>query len=363
MCCGSVRIVAFEVGAINTILFSLATVETAGASAEVSVPTRKSTPSLMINSRETRTASSALALLSRGSNSSWRPSTPPWALISGQRADQKINPVLDDQFARDAHRLVGARLAVARQQFQLAAEHPALGIDLGDGQLGALEHRRAVNRGRSGERYRKADLDRLGGARAQRQQRRHRTGGRKKTRRKHREGSSLKREDLFFACVMGRAAGHCQEPWVTQPSAAASSPRHEAALRRPAPASPRAPDNRPRHCPAAAGPPGPPPAPARLPAQTRSRRRTACGPAGSPAPTRLAPSPPAAGTRPDRARHRSRPPRLSSPRRPRRLGFATNRRDRPVWAVPAAAGRYRRQAPARPPKTARNRAALSTPSN
>jgi hypothetical protein len=67
---------------MNTILFSLATTETAGPSADVSVPTRKSTFSFRISSRETRTASSALPLVSRTSNSSLRPSTPPLALIS-----------------------------------------------------------------------------------------------------------------------------------------------------------------------------------------------------------------------------------------------------------------------------------------
>ena len=67
---------------MKTILFSLAIVETAGASAEVSVPDRKSTLFLMISSRARRTASSALALLSRDSSSSLRPSTPPFALIS-----------------------------------------------------------------------------------------------------------------------------------------------------------------------------------------------------------------------------------------------------------------------------------------
>ena len=67
---------------MKTILFSLAMVETAGPSAEVSVPDRKSTLSLRISSRETRTASSALALLSRDSSSILRPSTPPLALIS-----------------------------------------------------------------------------------------------------------------------------------------------------------------------------------------------------------------------------------------------------------------------------------------
>ena len=82
ICAASVRIVLFEVGATKTILFSLATVDTAGASAEVRVPARKSTLSLMMSSRESRTASSALALLSRDRSSSLRPSTPPLALIS-----------------------------------------------------------------------------------------------------------------------------------------------------------------------------------------------------------------------------------------------------------------------------------------
>jgi len=72
----------FAVGATKTILFSLAIVDTAGASAEVSVPDRNSTLFLMISSRASRTASSALALLSRVSNSSLRPSTPPLALMS-----------------------------------------------------------------------------------------------------------------------------------------------------------------------------------------------------------------------------------------------------------------------------------------
>src|SRR5512145_1613597 len=69
-------------GAMKTILFSLATTETAGPSAEVSVPTRKSTFSLRMSSRETRTASSALPLVSRTISSILRPSTPPLALTS-----------------------------------------------------------------------------------------------------------------------------------------------------------------------------------------------------------------------------------------------------------------------------------------
>jgi len=67
---------------MKTILFSLAIVDIAGASAEVAVPIRKSTLSLMISSRANRTASSAFALLSRSRSSSLRPRTLPFALIS-----------------------------------------------------------------------------------------------------------------------------------------------------------------------------------------------------------------------------------------------------------------------------------------
>ncbi len=67
---------------MKTILFSLATTETAGPSAEVSVPTRKSTFSLRMSSRATRTASLASALESRMTSSIFRPRTPPLALIS-----------------------------------------------------------------------------------------------------------------------------------------------------------------------------------------------------------------------------------------------------------------------------------------
>ncbi len=67
---------------MKTILFSFATTETAGPSAEVSVPTRKSTLSLRIISRATRTASLASALESRMISSTLRPSTPPLAFTS-----------------------------------------------------------------------------------------------------------------------------------------------------------------------------------------------------------------------------------------------------------------------------------------
>src|SRR2546422_3751692 len=67
---------------MKTILFSLATTETAGPSADVSVPMRKSTFSLRMSSRATRTASLASALESRIRSSIFRPRTPPLALIS-----------------------------------------------------------------------------------------------------------------------------------------------------------------------------------------------------------------------------------------------------------------------------------------
>jgi hypothetical protein len=69
-------------GAMKTILFSFATTDTAGPSADVSVPTRKSTFSLRISSRETRTASFASALESRVRSSIFRPRTPPLAFSS-----------------------------------------------------------------------------------------------------------------------------------------------------------------------------------------------------------------------------------------------------------------------------------------
>src|SRR5215468_12072864 len=59
---------------MKTILFSLATTETAGPSAEVRVPTRKSTFSLRMSSRATRTASLASALESRMVSSIFRQS-------------------------------------------------------------------------------------------------------------------------------------------------------------------------------------------------------------------------------------------------------------------------------------------------
>src|ERR1041384_5808927 len=66
---------------MKTILFSLATTETAGPSAEVSVPTRNSTLSLRMSSRAWRTASLASALESRTLSSSLRPAPPPPASL------------------------------------------------------------------------------------------------------------------------------------------------------------------------------------------------------------------------------------------------------------------------------------------
>src|SRR5262245_18690323 len=67
---------------MKTILFSFATTETAGPSAEVKVPTRKSTLSFRIISRATRTASLASAFESRTMSSIFLPSTPPFAFRS-----------------------------------------------------------------------------------------------------------------------------------------------------------------------------------------------------------------------------------------------------------------------------------------
>src|SRR5882724_1839813 len=67
---------------MKTILFSFATTDTAGPSADVSVPIRKSTLSFRISSRATRTASLASALESRTISSILRPSTPPLAFSS-----------------------------------------------------------------------------------------------------------------------------------------------------------------------------------------------------------------------------------------------------------------------------------------
>ena len=99
---------------MKTILFSFATTDTAGPSAEVSVPTRKSTLSFRMSSRATRTASLASALESR------------------------------------------------TMQLELApAEHAALGVDLVHVHLGALGGGLAEQRGRARERHGHADLDRL----------------------------------------------------------------------------------------------------------------------------------------------------------------------------------------------------------
>ena len=119
---GAVSWSVFGIGAMKTILFSFATTETAGPSAEVRVPTRKSTFSLRISSRD------------------------------------------------DPHRLVGVALGVADEQLELAAQHAALGVDLFHEHLRALG-RRARRRARGGpdSDHREADLDRLlgvGGERA-----------------------------------------------------------------------------------------------------------------------------------------------------------------------------------------------------
>ena len=78
----------------------------------------------------------------------------------GQGAGKEIDAVLDDQLACEAHCLVCVGLAVAGQQLELAAEHPAFGVDLGDRHLGALQNRNAIGRGGTRKRDRKPDFDR-----------------------------------------------------------------------------------------------------------------------------------------------------------------------------------------------------------
>jgi hypothetical protein len=96
-----------------------------------------------------------------------------------QRADEEVDVLLQDQLARDAHRLVGVAFRVARQQLELAAEYAALGVDLVDVHLGALQRRLAEQRARSRQDHREADLDRLlgVGTERQREQRRRKQGG------------------------------------------------------------------------------------------------------------------------------------------------------------------------------------------
>src|SRR5207247_3646380 len=51
-------------------------------------------------------------------------------LGGGQRADQEVHVVFQDQLARLADRFVGVGLGVAGDQLELAAEHAAPGVDL-----------------------------------------------------------------------------------------------------------------------------------------------------------------------------------------------------------------------------------------
>jgi hypothetical protein len=86
-----------------------------------------------------------------------------WRLGGGQGAGQEVDIVLDDQLAREPHRLIGAGFAVARQDFELAPEDAALGVDLGDRQLGTFQNRLAIDCGRSGHGDRESDFDRFRG--------------------------------------------------------------------------------------------------------------------------------------------------------------------------------------------------------
>ena len=118
----------------------------------------------------------------------------------GQGADQEIDVLLQDQLASHAHRLVGVRLGVAHQQFELAAEHAALGVDLVHEHLGALR-RGVAEEGRGpGERHRHPDLDgllRLGDEREREQ------GG-------HEQGEDVQHERASYRESFGPGGGAAQ---------------------------------------------------------------------------------------------------------------------------------------------------------
>ena len=67
----------------------------------------------------------------------------------GERAEQEIHVLAQDQVARDAHRLVGIAFGVADDELDFAAEHAALGVDLLDEHLRALHRRFADERART----------------------------------------------------------------------------------------------------------------------------------------------------------------------------------------------------------------------
>ena len=77
----------------------------------------------------------------------------------GERAEQEIDVVAQDQIARDAHRLVGVALGVTRDELDLAAEDAAFGVDLLDEHLRALHRRLADQRARPRQDHRIADAD------------------------------------------------------------------------------------------------------------------------------------------------------------------------------------------------------------
>ena len=78
-----------------------------------------------------------------------------------QRADQELDVLAQDQVAGDAYGLVGVALGVAHDELELAAENAALGVDLLDEHLRALERRLADQRAGTGEDDRIADPDGL----------------------------------------------------------------------------------------------------------------------------------------------------------------------------------------------------------
>jgi hypothetical protein len=93
-------------------------------------------------------------------------------LRRGERAEQEVDVLAQDEIARDPHRLVGIALGVADDQFDLAAEHATLCVDLLDEHLGALQRRLADQCAWAGENYRVTNANgllRRGGKRRERE--------------------------------------------------------------------------------------------------------------------------------------------------------------------------------------------------
>ena len=76
-----------------------------------------------------------------------------------ERAEKEIDILAQDQVARDTDSLVGIALGVADDQLDLATEHAALGVDLLDEHLRALQRGLTDERAGSGQDHRIAHPD------------------------------------------------------------------------------------------------------------------------------------------------------------------------------------------------------------